>query len=598
MNGKQRNVGSNRRGTIFKTLILSSCLIIWFLLSINFSVAFNNKPVMLWVNCESNGVINTPFSCTIQAWDWSERRSSAYKGTVSFELISYNQTTRALLDPNSVTAELPDDTALTGTLVGTGGLPASWFPNKDSGKKMFDITISTPGIHYVKVNDNLGLSAISNPILITEIAPERKLVWGDTHTHSILSDGSGLPNWVFNYAKNEALLDFYALTDHGEMTLSTRPQPKWIRNWIETATEDWNSPEEFVTFQGAEWTTRYGFQGVLGYGHYVIISNASAPLRIARTIQESPSELWSALDQYCNENDAAAMATPHHLTQTNFEMDWAGMNPTYVRNAEIFSVHGAGLLIPNDENNHLGIVHVHHDPTPGASAADAFTMGYRVGLLASSDSHDGHPGHPICHKASHFPIQWPWSLTGNRAGHPYPGGLTGAWVSSLTRNDVFNALYERSVLGTRTPFRPIINFSINGVQNGRNKSMVTLPTSMSERSIRIEIARDGLERKLVQDVNEWGDLTVELWKNSEIMETYTVTDATEIITDTDTTMITGTTYDDYYQDSEGNYHIHERSILEVDPSELNTNGADYYFVRCYADSEFWAWVGPIWVEID
>ena len=534
--------------TMIKSIIAVACIIAWFGFSINPAVAFDNNPVGLWVNCPNDGQAGVEFTCTIEAWDWSERISSSYTATVSFSLESYNSTDLSMMDQSSISKTLPADTSFSGAAIDMGGIPASWLKGKDYGKKEFAITIDTPGIHYVKVEDDIGLVGYSNPILITAEAPEMQLLWGDLHTHSIMSDGSGLPEETTAYARDEALLDFYALVDHGEMTLSTRPQPDWIRRWDSRVINENNDPGDFVTFQGSEWTTKYGFQGELGFGHYAVISDGAVPLYVARTIQTTPDQLWDYLDEYCAENDADCLAIPHHLTQTNFEMDWAGMNPKYVKTAEIFSVHGASLLQPDDPKNHLGIVHYHHTPTPGASAADALTMGHRIAFMADSDTHDGHPGHALSHLGAHYPNQWPLSITGNRAGHPYPGGLTGAWASEFTREGILGAVRNGSCLGTRAPYRPIINFTVNGVKNGENNSTVKVATSTTSRTIELTVMRDGLER----NGGNWQDLTVELWKNSELFDTTTVAGAVSRLEWVDGSSITGTSYDDCVQDADGN----------------------------------------------
>lgn len=585
-----------------KFLIILAFLIGWTVLTINPRVSFDNNPVRLWVNNPSYGSTGEPFECTVEAWDWSERLSKSYNGEVRFDLISYDLMTHERID-SSVEAVLPKDTRFIGTFINTGSLPPSWFLG-DVGKRTFECTINTPGIHYIVVEDDMGLKAISNPIRITYTTPSRQLLWGDIHAHTAVSDGSGTPEQFYEFARDTALLDFCSLTDHGEgHGITTAEKPELYINYDFQVTENFNEDDEFVAFNGMEWTTNFGLiDKEYGYGHYTMISDASAPIRVARGVQKNPTELWQYLDEYCAENNANVIALPHHLTQTNFEMDWAGMNPKYVKTVCVFSVHGGCLLQPDDENNHLGMVHVHHNLTPGASAADALKMGYKIGLVANSDSHDGHPGHAICHKATHYPDTYPVLSWTPRYGHPYPGGLTGVWTEEHTRKGILNSIRELRVLGTRAPYRPIIHFSINGQMVGENNSTLSLPSKTTPRNIQLDVFRDGLELGWNEkaEINGWDELTVEIWKNSELWKTEKISNSIASVFYTDTTTVTGTSYEDCYQDQEGKWHMHERALLEVEnPDELNTNGQDYYFARVFSGEgtkqDFTAWIGPIWV---
>lgn len=590
------------RSVLAKTIILSSMLVVWVIFTVNARVMFDTKPVQIWVNVPSYAQKGEEFECTVEIWDWSERLSKSYNGEVSFKLLSYNLSTYSKME-NGISAELPDPTQFAGSLIDIGGLSPSWFIG-DTGKRVFDLKINTPGIHYVVVEDNDGLKGISNPIRITSDKPDKYLLWGDIHTHSANSDGSGTPEQVHEFARDLALLDFYALTDHGEgFGITTDERARWQIDYNQQVAEDFNKDGEFVTFQGVEWTTSFGLIGKeYGYGHYTVISDQEEPLRISRGLQLNPDELWDYLDEYTSENDAKVIALPHHLTQTNFEMDWAGMNPEYVRTADIFSVHGACLLQPDDKENHMGMVHVHHDPTPGAAAVDALRMGHKIALVSNSDTHDGRPGHAICHKASHYANQNPLLGWTAHYGHPYPGGITGVWTEGFDRENIMDAIRQRAVVATRSLFRPLINFSINGHQVGVNGSTVNVLNVNSQRNINFQLIRDGLELGWngEADLGEFDEVTIEIWKNSELWQTNKSKSPFININAVDSTQINGTSYEDYVE-KDGKYYLHERAVLEVeDPNSLNTNGQDYYFVRCFSGEgtidDFYAWIGPIWVD--
>ncbi|NIM49110.1 MAG: hypothetical protein GTN78_00035, partial [Gemmatimonadales bacterium] len=46
------------------------------------------------------------------------------------------------------------------------------------------------------------------------LTPTYEFCWGDMHAHSEYSDGVWLPEDVYEFARDTAQLDFFALTDH------------------------------------------------------------------------------------------------------------------------------------------------------------------------------------------------------------------------------------------------------------------------------------------------------------------------------------------------------------------------------------------------
>ena len=91
---------------------------------------------------------------------------------------------------------------------------------------------------------------------------------------------------------------------------------------------------------------------------------------------------------------------------------------------------------------------------------------------------------------------------------------------------------------------------------------------------------------------------IEIFKNSELWKSYEdIDEVLTKITVNDTSPITGTEYEDCIKRDDGKYYIHEKSSKSVDPDDLNTNGADYYYVRMQDSGGGAAWIGPIWVEV-
>ncbi|MHA1937968.1 MAG: hypothetical protein ACW97O_07125 [Candidatus Thorarchaeota archaeon] len=69
-----------------------------------------------------------------------------------------------------------------------------------------------------------------------------------------------------------------------------------------------------------------------------------------------------------------------------------------------------------------------------------------------------------------------------------------------------------------------------------------------------------------------------------------------MITISDNSSITGTSYDDYILGSDGNHYINDQSENPIDPTTLNTDGMDYYAVRIVGANGRTSYIGPIWVH--
>jgi hypothetical protein len=85
--------------------------------------------------------------------------------------------------------------------------------------------------------------------------------FGNVHSHTSYSDGTGDPFIAFEYAKNNSNLDILCITDHGRsINLTSRKESEWDN------TEDagiLNSDETFLGIRGFEWT-------LTGPGHITI----------------------------------------------------------------------------------------------------------------------------------------------------------------------------------------------------------------------------------------------------------------------------------------------------------------------------------------
>ena len=580
---------------VFLSVVILSPTILWSSVSINFNVMFNNKPTLLWVNTPSTVDLGETFRVSVQSWDEFERLSATYKGTVDFSIESYNLTTLATISLVDVT--LPTSYLFTGRNR-PAGMAYNLKDGRDYGQHVFQASINTPGIHYILVHDSeTDNTYYSNPIIAKNTPTD--IYWGDIHSHSILSDGSGSANHAFFYARYVAQLDFCALTDHAEiMNLGF--------NWQEIyklETDRAYEINEFVTFYGMEYTNHLT-------GHFTCIFDGAAfpedPLIDSRDPSLStPNELWDLLDEFTTSTGSRVLALPHHTTKVRYMQDWSYFNPKYVKIAEVSSVHGDSLYDPYHPLNYRGMSVPPPTSVNGSSITDALKMGYRITLYASSDGHDGHPGHTLSQSKAYIGHQRPYTYWWTRNDKRYPGGLTAIYANDLSRDTVFTSLQNRFIFSSSDHGRPILNFTINGVGIGGN-STITVDNSTVARDIQIFIAQDGAPAStlrtpaLVTDnwIPNWA-ANVEILKNGELLTSIPITSPIARLNFTDSSIITGAAYGSQSCiNVDGTYYLNEYSDNPIsNPAELTTNGVDFYIIRIVGQNGRHSYIGPIWVEI-
>ncbi len=588
--------GPKNARRIIVLLVIISPVLMWSSVSIDLGVMFDNRARLLWVHAPSTAAISDSFEVTVEAWDPYERLSATYKGTVQFSIESYNLT--SFNQMISVSANLPSSYTFTGQNFGSD-IAYEIQDGKDNGRHVFNLIIETPGIHYILVEDSFsGNTYYSNPIIVknsSELA--NTIYWGDIHSHSELSDGTGSAAHSFFYGRYIACLDFMALTDHGEIMLFG---PSSF-NVLESATNLAYEPNRFVTFHGLEWTNTET-------GHYTCVFSGNELLKdpiLSYLTLPKTENLWNALDEFTTTTSCRALALPHHTTQKQYLQDWTYINPKYVKMVEVTSVHGECLYEQRHPLNYMGLIAPTPEYTNGTSVIDAFRMGYRMTVYASGDQHDGHPGHSISHTPAFVGHQRPFSLWHTRNEHPYPSGLTAVYASDLTRDSIFSALERQVIYACSDYGRPLLNLTINGVGVGNNSTLLVVDPSTS-REIQIILAQDGSPaatfQKAASVTDNWTpnwQAQIEVIKNGQLLTSISVNQPIINVTFIDSEDITGASYGiESCILVNGEYYVNQYSDNPIDPGTLNTDGVDFYLVRVVGDNGRFAYIGPIWVGIN
>jgi hypothetical protein len=333
----------------------------------------------------------------------------------------------------------------------------------DRGTLSLEIPTREAGLYRVTATTG-DLTAISNPLFVTERLP--RIVWGDLHGHSGLTDGSGTPDDYFRYARDVAALDVVALTDHDHWGM--RPLSMFPEIWeaIRDTTNRFHEPGRLVTLVGYEWTN-----WLHGHRHVLYFDDDGEIFSSLDERYEHPEQLWERL------RGTGALTFAHHSAGEPVPTNWSvAPDPELEPVTEVVSVHGSSEAADSPR--------LIRGAVPGNFVRDVLDRGYRLGLIGSGDSHDGHPG---------------------LAGLASPNsGLAGLMVEDLTREGVRDALARRAVYATSGP-RILLHVALDGRLMGsdvpapEHEALELVALAVTEEPIaRIDVVRSGQVVESVQ----------------------------------------------------------------------------------------------------
>jgi len=558
--------------TVIALIILSSTNIIAVSKEVNNNISYflNNSYSQLYCVLPSNAIVGQPIRITIEAWDWAERICKKIFSSV----ISFSSTDNKAILPK----------------------PYS-FKIIDSGVKTFEnsVIFNTPGIHYVIVRDEKNdIYAVSNPVKVTEEESEYKWYWGELHCHSDNSDGRGTLDYDYTYARDISMLDFCSYSDHvdfwwtyggGYFNVNGGLDYKRF-NGFEKAKEAVNKfyePGKFVTLLSYEYSSSLGHHNA----YFNTVDDAECfPIIIKE--RDKLEEFWELLKDWKNRTGHDVFTIPHHLISENMGWDTEYYDPEMVPLVEIYQYRGSSEML-NEQGNPV-LYYDKQTNESGHSVQDALAMGYKVGFMAGSDDHEGHPGHHLPVMPAYLTepssyrvlfllpfytglrskIEFWRELRQNKFDKTYtPGGITGVFAKSFTREEIFNSLKDRKCIAVTNVNRMIMDFSINGQTIG-DGSEVYVSGVNSPRIINCSVAGTAPISNITVVKNNQTYFVMEgLGQDPQNLSHYKIN-----FTVIDKEPITGMTWDE----------------------EQNTGGRDVYYIRVLQTNKGAAWMGPIWVN--
>lgn len=331
--------------------------------------------------------------------------------------------------------------------VALGNRPEGWsvpetiaLAAEERGRKTIELEAASPGVLRLKGSIQVAeetVEGLANPLWVDGEAP--RIAWADLHGHSNYSDGTGLPEDYFTYARDVAALDAVALTDHdhyGTRFLDGHPD---LWRDIRDQTARFHEPGRFVTLLAYEWTS-----WIHGHRHVLYFEEDGEILSSLDEEFETPRQLWDAL----RGRDALTIA--HHSAGDPIPVNWTFRpDPVLEPVTEIMSVHGS-----SEAPDCPRLV---RRPVPGNFVRDVLDQGVPLGFVGSGDSHDGHPG--LAHLSPVYGWLPPRGGVGpERLG---TGGLAAIQADELTRPALLAGLRARRCYATSGP-RILIHAELAG----------------------------------------------------------------------------------------------------------------------------------------
>jgi hypothetical protein len=271
--------------------------------------------------------------------------------------------------------------------------------------------VKEAGIYRLRAAAEGGLLAESNPLIVREGIP--RILWGDLHGHSQLSDGTATPEDYFWYARRVSALDVVSLTDHDHWGMRFIDQNPEMWERIKEAARSIEAEGDFVALAGYEWTN-----WIHGHRHVLYFEGGGEILSALDPLYETPTKLWDAL------TGQSAITVAHHSAGGPVSTNWDFLpDPELEPVTEIVSVHGVSEA-PDSPGKIYSAVE-------GNFVRDVLDRGVQFGFIGSGDSHDGHPG--LAHLAAPS------------------GGLAAIFSEELSREGILKALRARRVYATNGP---------------------------------------------------------------------------------------------------------------------------------------------------
>ncbi|MCZ6673933.1 MAG: DUF3604 domain-containing protein [Verrucomicrobia bacterium] len=297
----------------------------------------------------------------------------------------------------------------------------------DGDSRIFEVTDTTrayheisshrfsrSGVHYLTIRSTDGeIEGEFNPILVTDVTIDH-IYWGETHGHTGFAEGSGTVDNFFQFAREDARLDFMTLSEHD----------MWMDDWewevLRKKVIEADDPGRFLTYLGYEWTR----SPLLGGHHNVLFRTPESRDRVESQRAPLIPILYELLKAENKIEDVLVIPHAHNPGR------WWESDHDVEHLVEIVSNHGTFEWLGR-----------------------AFLQeGFHLGFVGGSDDHIGHPG-----------IR---PLNSERVGSDNFGGMAAVMARSLDSDVLFDAMRAKQTYATNGQ-KIILQLTANGQAMGQ-----------------------------------------------------------------------------------------------------------------------------------
>lgn len=389
------------------------------------------------------------------------------------------------------------------------------------------------GIYTIQL-ENLKTKEIFRSSPIKCFADTNKnLFWGLLHGESERYDSTENIDSCLRHFRDEKALNFFATSPFENADDSPEIWKSIVQN-----TTDFNEDDRFVTFHGVQWQ---GAPQKEGLRHII-------PFKEQKQLLRKKDSKINTLDKlYKSASPKEFISIPSFTMGKGYEYDFKAWDPDFERVVEIYNSWGSseqsrkeGNPVPITSEGKKGV-----QESPEGSLQKALQNNRRFGFVAGGLDDRGI-----------------FSGFFDGGQEQYPPGLTAVITNDLNRQNIVEALYQRSCYAT-TGERIIVGLYLAGQGMGRELSTQDKPGLMVNRHLTGYVAGTSALVK------------VEVIRNGTVIHTY---------------------------EPESGYSLEFAYDDMVSLEKVAISAKDkkppfvYYYIRVTQENGHMAWSSPIWVD--
>ena len=418
---------------------------------------------------------NQPTALNFSGTTSSTATASFTAATADGYLVVYSTASSLTTNPSNGTVYTAGATFGNATVVSAGGTTSF----AASG-----LSASTTYYFYIFSYNNTNCSGgplfkTTTPLTGSATTLEAPLYYyfGNFHSHSQYSDGTGLPSGDFSFGDTANCMDFLGISEHNHVSAGMSLANYALgRSQAAAATTS-----SFLAMYGMEWGVISGGGHVIVYGVDKLLGwdTGNYDIYVPQSLYTGAGGLFSIINSYSGSNAFATLAHPNNA-------DYNGIMSTYDSAADDAVV---GSAVENGPSTSTDVTYT--DPPSSmlylSYYRNMLARGYHLGPTMDHDNHNVTHGHTATTRTVVLATALNESsvLTAMRAMRFYATEDCGAYVTfkvnSKQIGTIITAVGTPTITVTTTTTNPVTSLKIySGVPgSGSNATILTSTTSGS-----------------------------------------------------------------------------------------------------------------------